>query len=199
MKLCVLSIRDGRDEVHARSLESLQEAVPEPAHHIVVDDASHELGFSGAIQHGWEQVLETDATHLLHHEADFLFRETVPVQHMVNLLDRKPYLTQVALKRGPVNAEEKAAGGIVELAPDDFHQRFEAGLVWTEHRRFGFTTNPCIYPVALCAQGWPQVSESEGTFGLWLLEDPDAHSCFWGGKYDGPRVEHIGVREGVGY
>jgi hypothetical protein len=78
----------------------------------------------------------------------------------------------VALKRQPWNAEECAAGGIVECHPDDFASATTRATCSPTHRRF-FTTNPSVYPAALCAQGWPQVPQSEGMFTHRLLEDPD--------------------------
>jgi hypothetical protein len=201
VNLCVLTIRDGRDDVHERSLASLREHLPEPEHHVVVDDREHELGFAGAIQFGWERVRETGAEWVFHHEADFIFNAPVPVDRMVAVLKRQPSLVQLVLKRQPWNAAEQAAGGIVEQPSwrDDFHQRVEHGNIWTEHRRF-FSTNPCVYPAALCAQGWPQVPQSEGMFTHRLLEDPDVRFAFWGAKFDPPLVEHVGAtRAGHGY
>lgn len=200
MKVALLIIGDGRDDVHERAAASLREAVPGEAfaHTIAVDDREHRLGFSGAVQEGWDRVLATDATHVTHFEADFTFNAPVPLDGMIALLDRQPHLAQVALKRQPVNPEETAAGGIVEQHPDDFTERSDDLATWTEHRRF-FTTNPSVYPARLCRMGWPQEPESEGKFTHRLLADPLLRFAFWGGKFDPPLVEHIGVRVGTGY
>lgn len=198
-KTCVLTIRDGRDEVHDRSLNSLMTMYPgEPEHHVVIDDKDHELGFAGAIQKGWEEILNRDADFVFHHEADFLFNEPIALHQMISALKAKPSLVQMALKRQPVNAEEAAAGGIIEAHPEDFHQVTHAGLVWTEHRKF-FTTNPSVYPANLCALGWPDPPEAEGHFWLRLAEDPSVRAALWGAKTDPPKVEHIGERIGWGY
>lgn len=196
--VCVLTIRDGREREHDLSMESLKEHFPEPGEHVVVDDTDHELGFAGAIKLGWERVRETGADYVFHHEADFLFCAPVPVDRMIAVLKRTPKLVQLSLKRQPCNERELAAGGIVEADPDDFHQVFDSGDIWTEHRRY-FTTNPSLYPAALCAHGWPHESESEGKFTHRLLEDPEVRFGIWGAKWDPPLVEHIGVRCGVGY
>jgi hypothetical protein len=130
---------------------------------------------------------------------DFTYNAPVALDRMIAVLKRHPHIVQVALKRQPWNAEECAAGGIVECHPDDFRQRHDAGDIFTEHRRF-FTTNPSVYPAALCAQGWPQVPQSEGMFTHRLLEDPDVRFAFWGAKFDPPLVEHVGAtRAGHGY
>lgn len=198
MTICVLTIRDGRDEVHDRSMASIKECLPEPEHHVVIDDSDHELGFAGAIQAGWTQAIETGADYVFHHEADFLFLSPVPVEQMAYVLKARPHLVQMALKRQPVNEREKEAGGIVEADPKDFRQHTLEGHVWTEHRKF-FTTNPSLYPMALCHLGWPQGPESEGHFWLKLAPDLAVRSAFWGAKFAPPMVTHIGERVGVGY
>lgn len=196
MTVCLLLISDGRDEYLERTIASAQEMLPTFDQLVTIDDSAHELGFAGAIQAGWREVA-TD--YVLHLEQDFTFNAPVPVGRMVRLLERHPHLAQVALKRQPWNAAERAAGGIVELHPDDFVERYDDGAVWTEHRRF-FTTNPSVYPSRLCELGWPQIHESEGIFTHRLLENPDLRFAFWGGKFDAPLVTHIGeTRAGVGY
>jgi hypothetical protein len=198
VKIHLLTIGDGRDEVHDRSWASLQEQLPLPvASHFVVDDRDHELGFAGAIRHGWENV-PADADYVAHCELDFIYHAPIPLDRMCAVLKRRPYLAQIALKRQPINEAELAAGGIVETDPDSFEQIVDGGDIWTEHRRC-FSTNPCVYPAALCRQGWPQESESEGKFTHRLLGDPKVRFAFWGAKLDAPLVEHIGVRCGVGY
>lgn len=198
MSVCLLRIGDGRDDVHELSMASLLANLPPVERVVTVDDRGHELGFAGAIAQGWRQVLLTRCEWVFHAELDFLYNEPIPLRAMIELLEAESHLVQVALKRQPVNEEECAVGGIVEANPDDFRQRVEGGVIWTEHRRF-FTTNPSVYFTRLCRHGWPQVPQSEGMFTRRLLEDPDARFAFWGGKYDPPMVEHIGVRCGTGY
>jgi hypothetical protein len=199
MSVCLLRIADGRDAYHDACWESAKVALPAVEHIVTVDDREHRLGFAGAIQQGWREALESGCDHVLHLEMDFTFREPVQLDAMCDLLDEHEHLAQVALKRQPVNAEEIAAGGIVEQHPEDFRQRVENGVIWTEHRRF-FSTNPCVYATALCRHGWPQVEHSEGMFTHRLLADPDVRFAYWGGKFDAPLVEHIGhARSGTGY
>lgn len=198
MSVCLLAIGDGRDEYHERSWASLREMLPDVAHTVVIDDRTHELGFAGAIAEGWRQVLDTGARYVMHCELDFTYREPVDLDGMVAVLERRPRLAQVCLKRGPVNAEEIAAGGIVERFPDRYSEAVVAGHAITEHD-VCFSTNPCVYPVEVCRRGWPQVKHSEGVFTHELLA-AGFHFCFWGAKFAAPKVHHIGeVRAGSGY
>jgi hypothetical protein len=197
--LALLRIGDGRDHYHEASWQSALDHLPRFDHVVTIDDRAHTLGFAGAIAEGWRKVIETGADYVFHLELDFTFLQQVPLDRMIAVLERHPQLAQICLKRQPVNTEEQTAGGIVECHPDDYTQRVDHGDVYTEHRRC-FSTNPCIYPVALCHQGWPQVPQSEGVFTHRLLEDPDVRFAFWGAKFDPPLVLHIGdTRAGGGY
>lgn len=199
MKFALLLITDGRDEVHQRAVASLNECLPPPGAFVMVDDRDHELGFAGAVAEGWRRVLETDAEWVFHCEGDFIFHAPIPISRMIALLERRPYLAQVAMKRQAWNPAEIEAGGVVELHRDDFEERSDEGATWTEHRRF-WTTNPSVYSTRLCRLGWPEVPESEGMFTHRLLEDPLLRFAFWGAKFDPPTVEHIGLaRAGHGY
>lgn len=201
MSVCWLLIGDGRDSYHERSLASAREMLPAPDQVVTVDDSDHTLGFAGAIAAGWGQIVA--ATHrpdwVVHLELDFVFRRPVPIGRIVSVLERRPNLAQVCLKRQPVNETEIAAGGIIESRPDDYRQVVDRGDIFCEHR-VCFSTNPCVYPSALCHQGWPQEPHSEGVFTHRLLSDPDCRFALWGAKGDPPMVEHIGtVRAGNGY
>lgn len=200
MTVALLKIGDGRDDVHERSDASLKEALAgfRFDHVVVVDDRDHELGFAGAVDKGWREVVATGADYLWHAEMDFLYNAPVPLEAMLGVLERRPYLAQLVLKRQPVNAEERAAGGIVECHPEDFHDCSDGLHNWCEHRRF-WSTNPGCYSTRYCRIGWPQEPESEGRFTHKLLADPMLRFAFWGAKHDPPLVEHIGERIGVGY
>ena len=195
MSVGLLLISDGRHEYHSRSYASVIEHLPKFDQYIHVEDPDHTLGFAGAIQHGWSQA-ETDW--LVHWEADFVVDRPVPIDDMITVLHTHPYLVQMALLRGPVNAAERAAGGIIQQHPESYELTEWDGVRWIEHRRF-VTTNPCVWPRWVIDRGWPQRSESEGRFGISLFaENPDYRSGFWG---DGRVwVDHIGVaRAGTGY
>lgn len=170
---------------------------------VVVRDPEHELGFAGAIQKGWDQVLKTGCEFVFHVESDFTFNRPVQFGPM-SALARDPDVAQVALKRQPWNPTEEAAGGIIECDPDSYEEQWlvtDTGMyAYTRHRKF-FSTNPSLYRTELCERGWPQERESEGKFGIRLFADhPEMHSTFWGSKLSPPAVEHIGlVRAGHGY
>lgn len=196
MSVCLLLISDGRDEYLQRTLLSAAEHLPAFDQLVHVEDRGHELGFAGAIQHGWEQV---KADWVFHLEADFTFTERVDLNRMKTILVARPYLAQLVLKRQPWNPDETAAGGIIEQHPDDYTEVNAYAGTWTEHRRF-WSTNPSLYSTRFCRLGWPQVPQSEGIFTHRLLKDPHLRFAFWGGKTDPPRVTHIGdVRAGTGY
>ena len=199
MSVAFLLIADGRRDYRERTFDSAKEALPEPEHFIEIDDSDHGLGFAGAIQAGWQKVIDTDAEWVFHCEGDFLFEKSVPIGRMIAVLKRHPNLAQISLKRQAWNQAEKLVGGFVELNPGGYEQHVDRGDIFTTHR-ICFSTNPCLYPTALCHQGWPQVEKSEGVFTHRLLEDPDAQFAIWGGKFDAPAVTHIGEeRAGHGY
>lgn len=164
------------------------------------------LGFGGAYRRAWKYL--TDAVSepfVFGTEDDFTFNRDVDLSDLVTVLDSRPYLMQLALRRQPWNADELAAGGIVEQHPADYLDccEFVPGhdrpFQWLEHRRF-WTTNPSLYRRAVCSRGWPDTQHSEGIFTHRLLEDPAILFGFWGDRYSGEWVHHIGVeRVGVGY
>lgn len=198
MSVALLVVDDGRADYLDRCLESIAAHLPPMDYCVMVDDSDHELGFGGAIQTGWDAVLETDATHVWHAESDFVYTQSVPIHWMQKILEGRPHLAQVALKRQVWNDSEKAAGGIVEQDPDSYTEFESIAGKWTEHS-ICFTTNPSLYPRHIVERGWPQVAESEGVFSGQLRDD-GLSFAYLGGKFDPPRCEHIGLeRVGVGY
>lgn len=201
MSVCLLLIGDGRDDYRERTLESARDVglFDQVTDVVEIDDRGHRLGFAGAVQAGWDAVIATGAEWVFHLELDFTFHARVDVHAMVGVLQRHWWLGQVVLKRQAWNDQEKAAGGIVEVHPDDFIERTDGQRVWTEHRRF-WSTNPSVYSTNWCRIGWPQVPQSEGVWTHKLLADPAVRFAFWGGKFDAPLVHHIGeARAGKGY
>ena len=156
-------------------------------------------GFSGAYNTAFNNIApDSDYCFIL--EDDFTFNERVNIKAMIGLLKNHPYLCQVALKRQAWAEAEKVAGGICEQWPDLYEdQETDYGIQWTEHRNF-FTTNPCLIPAWVFKQEWPVCARSEEVFGKRLFEDAEVKSCFYGHKFDQPRVTHIGEnRNGTGY
>jgi hypothetical protein len=201
-------IDDGRADYLDRCLESVAVYLPPMDACVMVDDSNHELGFAGAIQAGWDGVLETGCEWVFHLESDFVFTHPVPVDAMRGVILRSDYhgpnpkgptITQVSLLRQPWNEREKVAGGLILADPDDFRE-VRCGWTFVEHRRY-FTTNPSLYSTELCRRGWPQVAKSEGIFTHELLTEWDKRRfAIFGGWNDPPRCWHIGEsRTGNGY
>lgn len=159
------------------------------------------LGFGGAIRFMWNYLATHDENpYIFHLEDDFLFNDEVDVGAMCGLLTEHPSLVQVALRRQACNADERAAGGVIEVDPEAF-----AGCEWKSHKyeihRKFWTTNPSVYRRSLCSRGWPNDPYSEGKFGA-IIRDESVASPFayWGSRRDEPLVTHVGVeRAGVGY
>lgn len=240
MTIALLVITDGRDEVLAQTMSSLAAALTGPItrsvlyddtgnpHHRdyledtypafdVIQHPAGRQGFGGAIRAAWRHIGVGPERFVFHAEDDFVLNRPLDLRPLAAVLDACPHLAQMALRRQPWNAEEKAAGGIVEQHPDDYTERtLETGAVtavlpdatipgylrsavWLEHRRF-FTTNPSLYRRSLVQRGWPDVEHSEGHFSIDLFADPAVRCAFWGGRADPPMVHHIGTeRVGVGY
>jgi hypothetical protein len=200
VSVCHIYIGDGRDDYHAASLYSISKHLPEPDATVVIDDRDHQLGFAGAVQKAWDEALATGCDYVFHCELDFTYNEPVPVDRMIGVLERHPEVAQLSLKRQPVNAEEQAAGDILALHIEDYHEVTDGVDVWVNQRRW-FTTNPSLYRTDLCRRGWPQCRFSEGTFTIRYLQDNPTHWFgVWGARLDLPRVTHVGLhRVGVGY
>lgn len=156
-------------------------------------------GFGGAIRSGWAS-LPPKTDYVFHLEDDFELVEDIELSTLVDILVERPDVVQVALKRQPWNHEEREAGGIVELHSSDFLEEQTSMGPITTHRRF-FTTNPSLYRASLTQASWPQVDHSEGIFTHQLLyRDMNTRFAFLGGKFDPPKVIHIGhERVGTGY
>lgn len=200
MSVALLLISDGRDEYLERTRASAAAMLPAFDHVIHVDDREHRLGFAGAIQEGWKRVLATDARYVFHLEQDFTFNRPVDIAGMATVLQARPHLAQLALRRQPWNDAERAAGGIVEQHPTDYTECSLGPYQWLEHTRC-FTTNPSLYRTWVCRQGWPDGPESEGHFGIGLRErKPEIRFGYWGARDSGEAVTHIGEhRAGTGY
>lgn len=197
MRVCLLVLDDGREDYLERGMASARKFLPvERMQLVVIRDDDHKLGFAGAIQEGWRLALGTGAEWIVHLESDFTFNRAVPLEDMISVMGG--HLTQMSLIRQPWNDEEKAAGGIVALHPDDFTSVSENGHTWLEHTRY-WTTNPSVYPRWVAERGWPQMPFSEGVFGAELFGcDSKLRAGCWGRGEEW--VTHVGqVRGGGGY
>ncbi|MCK9921602.1 hypothetical protein MXD61_06815 [Frankia sp. AgPm24] len=234
MDITVLVMTDGRDDLLDRTLQSAQWSLGGPITrwmiHDDTGDAQHRealkarypqagvisasnrrAGFGGSLRWAWIVITllakADEECFVFHLEDDFVFRHPVDLRAMADVLTAHPHLAQLALRRQPWNPAERAAGGIVEQHPDDYTEVRDGEHAWLEHRQF-FTTNPCLYRRELCTAGWPTGPESEGRFGLGLLDTglpwgvpgDEVRFGFWGGRDSGEQVEHIGTaRVGTGY
>lgn len=143
-------------------------------------------GLATSVQIGWNQMREMD--YIFHVEDDFLFHEVPPLLEMVNILEWSD-LSQIILKRNPVNFEEIAAGGYIELNPWSYHQREINGVDFIVHDNF-FSLNPGVIPYEVFHEvGWPKGNEAEM---IEILNAKGLNSAIWGKKTDPPLVEHIG-------
>lgn len=160
-------------------------------------------GFGGAIRSAWNHLRQNSAADFVFHlEDDFTFGRLVELPDLAAILIHHPEILQVALRRQAWNAAEVAAGGVVEVAPEDFedHDEPAIGAQWLTHRRF-FTTNPSLYRRQLIVEHeWPDGPHSEGRFAADVFSDPAARSAYFGSRSSGEWVHHIGnTRAGTGY
>lgn len=160
-------------------------------------------GFGGAIRRAWSQLLDrSTADYVFHLEQDFQLQAgVVDLDRLAGLLQWRPQLAQVALKRQPWSAE--GPGGFMADNPGQYVDRDG----WVETAR-NFTTNPSLYRRDLMTVGWPDEQYSEGKFGFvlkdrglpWGIPGDEVRFGFLGQVADEPLVDHIGhVRTGTGY
>ena len=123
---------------------------------------------------------------------------------MARVLDMHNDLAELALMRGSVNNEERAAGGVIEKhigRGDVFSKILSHGddfdISWLSHRAY-FTTNPSLMRKEfMYLNPWPDYErECEGRFAFDLR---DRGYCFGIVGNGEPWVTHIGVRNGKGY
>lgn len=168
-----------------RCLEALDRIAYPFDQEIVVRDPGHVYDQNEVVRHAWGQV-ETDF--VFHLEEDFLLHE-LDVPKMVAVLQANPDLANLVLKRQPWNAEECAAGGIIECFPDSYEDC--DGFV--RHRRF-FSLNPSVIPRHVIDMGW---AGSEGDMTDRCLAE-GLSFAFYGARHDPPRCTHIGEVRGCG-
>lgn len=231
MSVVLLVVTDGRDYCLGETVVHLEDKVHGPiTEWVMMDDtgssghaeklrgffphftvlcAGRRQGFGGAIRYAWDYLARhSDAEWVLHWEDDMIPTRPVPLEDMVALSVDQPHLAQVALRRQAWNAEERAAGGYVEAAPGWYVEREQGGRRWLESVR-NWTTNPSVFRLELCAQGWPEGPQSEGRYGFllrerglpWGIPGGQVRFGLFGGLVDGREwVRHIGEhRVGTGY
>jgi len=140
-------------------------------------------GLTANLAQLWKAV--GDDEWIFHVEEDFVVGEA-PLDDMVAVLEAEPRVANMVLLRQPWNAEELAAGSVLNVRPQDYVEH----TTWLEHQR-GFWLNPSVYHSSITEVGAGTEAEIterlEGrTFG------------YWGGMTDGPRCVHIGSEGGMG-
>ena len=224
--LCVWT--DGRRHCISEAIPSLLANVHGPvAYRVIHDDSgdpdyrawlqaefpsfdligpTRRTGFSAAYGNAWRYLAQRPERFILGVEDDYTYNRPVDLPAMAELLDRQPYLAQVALRRQAVG-HEVPHGGFMEMYPDWYVERIDGDMSWVETTR-NFTTNPSLYRRELCGVGWPDREHSEGHFGFqlrdqglpWGVPGDDVRFGFWAAKADAPWAHHIGeVRVGTGY
>lgn len=222
--LTLVVMTDGRRDCLTRSIESMTNLSGPISVRMIHDDSGdvdytewlwdtfgdrwtihstdHRSGFAGAYRSMWKWIRDHDRNpYVLSTEDDFVFTRPVNLADMAGVLRRNPYLVQMALRRQAWNAEERAAGGVVEAHPDWYAAIADPEAQWLEHRAF-WTTNPHLVRHSFIAShDWPKGRNSEGRFALNLYRsEPNARAGYWGSRESGEWVEHIGEqRVGNGY
>lgn len=223
--IAVLVITDGRVNVLRRTIASFEEQVSGPIiERFIYDDSGQpgvrkliqswfpswsliqhssgeRQGFAGAVRTGWGAIREFSvADYVFHLEDDFTFNVPIDLEDLQGILKQRPNLAQIALLRQAWNAEEIAAGGVMQVHPDWYIPHLDGkGRSWVEQDQF-FTTNPSLYRRSLLEMfEWPQDSYSEGLFSS-MLRQAGFRFAYWGEYGDPPTVTHIGAhRQGTGY
>jgi hypothetical protein len=227
-RCALLVITDGRADCLKRTLASAEENLEGTfGFRLMVNDAAESAysawldatypqferihhpqrrGFCGAIQSGWERLRRERLNWIVHLEDDFEILDRVNLQSLIAVMAGHPYLAQLVLKRQPWNEQERAAGDILALWPQEFAQRSTPHGQWLEHRLW-FSTNPSIYRPSLLLTDWPDPPRCEEAFTQQLLQQgfskiapADVRFGVWGRRDDPPRVWHLGdQRVGAGY
>jgi len=156
-------------------------------------------GLRGVQISAWHTALmHKDVDYVLHWESDFMpLEEKVPVDEMRFLLEARPHLAQVALKRQPLARYpgEVENGGFMQLYRDQYFQR--PGYV---EQQMVFTMNPCLVPRRIVEMfvNDPTEGNPESYFTPHLV-DEGYWFAFLGRIEDPPRVFHIGIDRGPGW
>ena len=161
----------------------------------VTYDTDHRLGMSGAVAASWSWALDFGVDYLLHVEEDFTFLD-LPLSGMRAVLELNDHLAQVVLKRQPWSAEEKQAGGQMEVSPGDYTEFEARNLHWVEHDRL-FSLNPCLIPRRTLELGAP-VGHPQGFEAAFTKRCHDAglRFAYYGRRDDPPRCTHVGAQRG---
>lgn len=149
-------------------------------------------GFGLTMARAWELVRDSGCDYVFNLQNDFMFTCHVNMNDMQSVLEAHPNMGQMSLRRQPVSAAEKAAGGFVELHPEAYEEKEWQGHHWLDHNQ-RFTMNPALIPAWVARQPWPTPPYCESQFGVYMREQ-GYREGIWGKIDDPPMVEHIGTR-----
>jgi hypothetical protein len=199
MKIVTAFISDRGDKYLPECLETYWQRVGDQSETVyTVDDREHMLGMAGAVREAWSIALDLRADYLFHVEEDWRFESRVDLAGLVRVLEKRPHLAQVILKRGAEmrNAEEAEAGGFMEAHPEAYEElMLTSGERWCEHEQF-FSLNPCLIPRRTLELGWHDDNEAGATAKFLAA---GLKFAVWGGLYDAPVIKHLGIERGNGW
>lgn len=190
--LVKILVNDSGDEDYANHLRGTYPDF-EQVHH------ETRRGLRGVQISAWQTALDhRDVDYVLHWEGDFLpLIDKIPVDAMRWLLESRPHLAEVALKRQPLARYpgEIEHGGYMQLYREHYVER--PGYV---ESKMVFTMNPCLVPrkvVELFVE-CPLDGNPESYFTPYLVE-----RGYWFGFLgtidEPPHVFHLGIDRAPGW
>lgn len=155
-------------------------------------------GYTASMRHMWNYLgRHALGSYIFMAEDDFLYKHPVDLAEMIEVLDHRQYLAQLALLREPYYPREFEEPGILAWPEASFSQQHLNGTSWLEHRNF-WTANPNLFRRSLTAIAWPAGPSSERLFGDAVLKDGAARFGLLG--TGGASIAHIGaVKAGSAY
>lgn len=214
--IALVVITDGRIDYLRQTIASAAANLPEIGLRILIDDSGdpdhaealadewpwwyrvsnpRRRGFGQTVRVAWESALSLKPDHIFHLEEDFTFNGPVDIDALIGTLDENPQLSQVALKRQPVNDQERAAGGFMETWPADKAWQKDG---FVEHW-VNFTTNPCLIPADAAARACARPGALTEPAVTHTLLGAGYSFGYAGGLTDAPAVTHIGEQRMSGW
>lgn len=226
-KIATVIIGDGRLSYLRESVESFKTQVsPVSDYHIMVNDSGdpsyasqldelypgwhlihhpERRGLGAAVRSAWSAMLETDADFIFHCEEDFIYPIATDLLPLTQILEYRPHLSQLVLKRQPWSPEELAAGDVFERAPFEYYDHTWTGLDWLEHLNGNSTLHVFSFNPFLAPREVIELAVSDDSSAMLerdvtdLLREHNYNFGFYGNRNDAPRCWHIGVQRSAGY
>lgn len=211
---------NGRRDTLARSLPSLLDSVHGPiTRRVILDDSGDPSyaywlescfglgseygfeihsggprGYDGAYRWRLDFIAQSHERWCFLHEDDFLYEQDVPLASWIEIMEKRPSLLQISLKRQAWFPHEIEAGGIVEAHPEAFNDVLMDGHPMTTHQQY-WTFNPTLFRVTTAQEiRFPLGANSEWRFHVELMRRSrrKTYYALAGSRYDAPRCTHIG-------